>query len=199
MRVAFYRSDEGGYDDKFIDKFSGNIGYSHCEIVVSSVEGISAHMQTGGVASFYYPDLLNSKYWDVYEIDIPYSAKAMGEARDMIGTKYDFLGVGAKFINIDLHNNYKVWCSEFTLMVINKAIEDFNENTAVVPISLIEDERVMPNEAFELLKKKFTIKLVSENTSLQATYNSKAKNTDRWGRIIKDDTPKENWFWRMFK
>ena len=190
MRVAFYKANEGGYDDKFIDKFSGNLGYSHCEIVASNTEGISAHMQTGGVSSFIYPDLLNSKYWDVYELDIHYSANAIKTAKDMIGTKYDYLGVATSFIGIDLPNDSKVWCSEFVLEIVNVAIREKGIN----PLKT----RLMPNQAYTLLQKELNAKLISNSTSLQATYNSKAKKTDRWGRLIKDTTPKENWFWRMF-
>jgi len=199
VRVAFYKAKEGGLDDKFINRFSGNLGYSHCELVLNSKRDVSAHMQTGGVAIFYYPNLLASKYWDVYELDLPMSGGVIKAVMKSLGTKYDFLGVALKFIGITIPNDEKVWCSEYLLMMINEAIDNYNkknklhyDNGAIVKIT---DTRIMPNDAYLLLKRKFNMRLISDSNSLEATYTS--TKVDRWGRV-RDKAPKVNWFWRLF-
>jgi len=193
MRVAFYKANKGGLDDKFINRFSGNLGYSHCEIVLDNQHGISAHMQTNGVAIFTYPDLLNSEYWDIYELDIPYSDRAISLAKHFVGAKYDYLGVATKFIGYDIvPNDEKVWCSEYVAIILNIAVVNklpLGSNTI--------STREMPNDLFNILKIRFNAKLVSDSNSLQATINSNEVKVDRWGRII-NKNPKPNWFWRLF-
>ena len=193
MRVAFYKANKGGLDDKFINRFSGNLGYSHCEVVLDNQHGISAHMQTNGVAIFTYPDLLNSEYWDVYELDIPYSDRAITLAKHFIGTKYDYIGVVLWFIGLKTGDSkYKFWCSEFTAYIIRQHLFQMNET-----VQPIEDTRLMPNELIKILKDRYNAKLVSDSNSLQATINSNKSKVDRWGRIV-NKNPKPNWFWRLF-
>ena len=193
MRIAFYRADEGGYDDKFIDRFSGDLGYSHCEIVLSSTSAISAHMQAGGVKKFTYPNLYHSRYWDIYELDIPYVDEAIEYALSLLNTKYDTLGVALKFIGINIKNDEKVWCSEFMLDVLNIALQySYRTDT-------IRDSRIMPNDAFILINERFNPRLISNSYSLESTFGSHPQEVDRWGRVKVLNKPSEtSWFWRLF-
>ena len=192
LRVAFYKSEMGGLDDKFIDKFSGNKGYSHCELIINSKTTISAHMQSNGIWISKYPNIYESEYYDVYELNISKRNKSIQKAISMVGVPYDYIGVALWFIGLKFGDSKnKFWCSEYLAYIVNDHIALSKRD------DFIEDTRVMPNELIEIFKDKYNARLLKPSTHSSRDKKDKKYELDRWGRIV-EKSHKINWFWRLF-
>ena len=176
LRIAFYKASNGQFDDKFIDKFSGNLGYSHCEVVLNESTMIGAHYLADGVNTFYYNNIYTSGYWDVLELDLP-SDLPIEYANTCIGVGYDVLGVVLYFIGLTFGDDKdKVWCSEFCARVINKATNEKKHK-------LIEDVLIMPNDLYAYMKDELGATRVTNLKSKKRARSTKQPEIDRFGRI----------------
>lgn len=174
LRVAFYKARYGGFDDHVINRFSGNIGYSHCEVVVDSTTMVGAHYSNDGVRIFKYNNVYSSGLWDVIEIDLPRSIavqRAKQSAINRVG--YDAVGVALQFIHMPIYKDKsKVWCSEFCAKVINyTAKEAYKLNT-----------RIMPNELYTTMIDKLNGKRIYRPLLSGDDANYKPV-IDRFGRV----------------
>jgi len=123
-RIAFYKAKHGQVDDKFIDFFSGRKGYSHCEIVINDTTMIGAHYLAGGVKKFYYNNIYDSEYWDIFEIPDVSHAKVSAYAHKQLGLGYDTAGVVLYFIGLTMGDSEdKVWCSELCARALNNNMD----------------------------------------------------------------------------
>ena len=138
IHLAFYKAKMGGIDDRFIDRFSGQLGYSHCELVIDKNTMIGSHYKANGVKKFYYNDVYNSKYWDIYEIDLE-DVDTTKFAEDFIGTPYDKFGVVLTFFGFKTGDPDKMWCSEFLAEAINTSVAHGYIDPLVMPNELLED------------------------------------------------------------
>jgi len=146
LRVAFYKAKYGAMDDKIIDFVTGGKGYSHCEIMLDRTTMIGAHFHIRKVEEFKYADVIDSPRWDVYEFDLP-DGKAIAHAKEMIGSKYDTLGVLMYAAKLDFADSKEgVWCSELVQQCINIAIEEAKSTEMEKQPTL-----VMPNEQVDML------------------------------------------------
>jgi hypothetical protein len=139
--IAFFKAKYGQWDDKLIDKFSGNIGYSHCEFVVDENTTIGSHALAGGVTRFKYNNILADERWDVLRIYGTY-VESLIYAEKHIGDPYDFLGVALHYIGIDIYESRKgQWCSEFCHNVVKAGKMMYS----------YKDPLPMPNELYKTL------------------------------------------------
>ncbi len=178
LRVAFYRAEFGELDDKIIDKGSGGLGYSHCEVVIDAKTMIGAHYLAGGVNTFHYNDIYSSKYWDIYEIDVN-AIRGQLYAKQCIGVGYDAVGVILDFIKLPFYVNHdKTWCSKFTAVVVNKAYDPKGLDT------LIDDVSLMPNEFLTFITEVLDAKQINRlNAKRNRTFKDRPAEVDRFGRI----------------
>jgi hypothetical protein len=168
LHIAFYKASNGKWDDKLIDKFSGNLGYSHCEIVINANTMIGAHYEAGGVKKFRYNDVYNSSLWDVYELDLP-AKKAKQFVHDMLDTPYDTKGVVLHFLGLHYGDREDmVWCSELCSLAVNIA----NEHMFI-------DTLIMPNDMIPILKENGAKLLTKKLASSRET----RPVIDRFGRV----------------
>ena len=176
LRVAFYRAEYGELDDKYIDRFSGNKGYSHCELVLDAKTMIGSHYLRGGVNIFHYNDIYASKYWDIVEINID-NKYAVEYAKETVGVGYDTIGVICEFHGLGYCKNLdKVWCSEHTAKCMNRTFDQRG-----FAISKIRNTRIMPNELFTYMMKDLGGKIVRSTASSSNIYYK--PEVDRFGRI----------------
>ena len=176
LRVAFLKADSGQMDDKFIDKFSGNLGYSHCEMVVNPGTMIGAHYNAKGVKKFHYNNVYHSDMWDIVEIDLD-GKHAIKYMEDMLDTPYDALGVVLFFIGVRRGDKSDaVWCSEVCSYACNIV---FKENN----IDQILPGTIMPNDLFDLLVNEYGGDVVNTVDSRKKV--KEKLELDRFGRIKK--------------
>jgi len=173
LQIGFYKAKYGGIDDKLINYFSGNNGYSHCEIVLNKNQMIGAHMQTGNVAIYNYPDVYSSKYWDIVELPLYMNNNFTKGLKECVGTPYDTLGVVLSFIGVtQLSRDDKVWCSEFCTIHHNR----MGKKAKKIPTL------IMPNELYRRLYDMYNSKGWKIVSNLDA--DDTAYSVDRYGRII---------------
>ena len=177
LRIAFYKAQNGNWDDKLIDRFSGGLGYSHCEVVVNSTTMIGAHYLAKGVAKFRYNDIYSDPMWDIYEIDMD-NAQTISYAEFMVGRLgYDTTGVVLYFIGLHMGDDKTdVWCSEFCARAINKG---FNPKGVD---KLIDNVLTMPNEFYTDFLALGAIKVNKLNARRNRTHKNKP-TIDRYGRV----------------
>ena len=177
--VTFYKSTFGEWDDKIIDKVTGGLGYSHCEILTSTNKSIGAHYKDGGVIECEYNDILDDPRWDVYVLDID-PDKVMKYLIGALGDPYDLKGVLITALTpFKKDNKGSKWCSELCSKALNEELKDqFN------PLS-------MPNE----LARKIIVHPKStylSNRKLDGSLVDWLFNTrdelDRYGRVKIDKT-----------
>ncbi len=124
---------KGRIRDKIVDFFTGNLGYTHCELVITPQKTIGSHyLYKSGVQYFYYNNIYNNPRWDIYEVDGELQV-ALKYARKQVGTPYDLKGVLLYFIGLKFGDDRKgVWCSEYLAEVINRTTGS-KINTMIMP------------------------------------------------------------------
>jgi hypothetical protein len=115
LRIAFYKSKNGNWQDKLIAAGSFS-EYSHCEIVFENGVCASSSPRDGGVR-FKLIDL--DSHWDIFELDSNYSEDAIKYwFRTNIDDEYDWLGAIGSIFHIDLTSEEKKFCSYACAIVL---------------------------------------------------------------------------------
>jgi len=177
LRVAFYRAEKGSFDDKVIDRGTGSLGYSHCEVVVDSTTMIGAHYNAKGVKKFKYNDIYASGLWDVLEFDLlKKEAIKLAEnfVKDRVG--YDTLGAVLEYMHLGsvYKDTDKVWCSELCAKCINFSISIYD----IKDIAKV-DNSCMPNELYSYMLNNGATSI----KTLASTSKYDKPVLDRFGRV----------------
>ncbi len=171
IHIAMYKG-KGRIRDKIVDLFTGNLGYTHCELVITPQKTIGSHyLYKNGVQYFYYNNIYNNPRWDIYEVDGDLQV-ALKYARKQVGTPYDLAGVILYFIGLTYGDSRKgVWCSEYLAEVINRA------NKSKI------NTMIMPNILIKVLKKSFSAVHIVRYLNPKCKTITNCKEIDELGRI----------------
>jgi hypothetical protein len=175
--VSFFKADRGEWDDKLIDKLTGGLGYSHCEILVSDNKSIGSHYIDGGVIECEYNNLLSDPRWDIWVLDIT-PAKVMKYLKDSLGEPYDAKGV---IVTALTPFKYDVegakWCSELCAKALNEELKDYFDPLA------------MPNDLVRAIlrhpKSSYVSTRSTEGSVLDFFFKDR-EELDRFGRVAKN-------------
>jgi len=147
LRVAFYKSNCEYADkwDRFIDKHTGNLGYSHTEIILDVDNGLyqySSSITDNGVRRKEH--IIDHDVWDykLYNITQKEFDTILEFFNKIMGNKYDKLGlVGFILPIIDREDRW--FCSETS----SRALQIIGLKQLMV----LESSRLSPNKLYTIL------------------------------------------------
>lgn len=130
MKIAFYKKENGNWDDYIIDMFTGSGGYSHCELVF---DGNAKHYDYTKAYCFsisgrdncarYKTINLSSGHWDIFEITYPSIVESvvLKKSSKYLNTKYDYWGIVFNWIiPTGWQREDRWWCSELVSRLLGE-------------------------------------------------------------------------------
>jgi hypothetical protein len=115
IKIAFYKSEFGDWQDKAISFVSASI-YSHCEIVFQDGTCASSSARDGGIR---FKKIELGNHWDVYDIVTDVDVAAIKYWFNLnIDDTYDWLGALGSSVHIDLTTEGRKFCSYACAIVL---------------------------------------------------------------------------------
>lgn len=130
MKLMLYKADKGTLLDKTIDKFSGNYGYSHVELVFDQIydnekDGyicFSSSPREGEVRFKYINPHIND-HWVIVDLDYSKEDEQRVYSRcfEFVGAKYDYYGIlfWYVFFWVKKQHDDRWWCSEIVSYLLD--------------------------------------------------------------------------------
>ena len=138
IKLAFYKAEKGRWDDKIIDLFTGQLGYSHVAFVEKDNTILESY-QSKGVTRTYTN--LDDDCWDIVEVPNFDYFKVENKLLSQLGNQYDWVGLIINwlipiqfFFRDDLDPQRKWWCSEYIAWGLG-----------------LEDNNISPNTLFKII------------------------------------------------
>lgn len=140
MKVALYKADTGKPLDFIINKMTGSLGYSHCELVFDKQTGLNpnfdyANAECFGISGrdnnsrYRQINLLNGR-WDLFDVDLDIDEfQIYKKCQNFLNLKYDYVGIMFDWIlplGVQLMNRW--YCSELTIKLIEDKITKVSPN-----------------------------------------------------------------------